>query len=176
MRRFPFISRGFSLTEVVIAIGILSFCLIAIVGLMPAGLKVTEQGVEEGRAMQTLAALSTSLRTATSSDGTNFTAARPFTNLSWRVGGSRENTAFFFTEAAAVSASSSDSRQLVFISLVPPTNGLSTGTAYAGVAWPGAAAKISNWTVPAAAADAAAPTLGNQRGYVSTAIIFTPNL
>ncbi len=176
MRWFRSIPSGFSLTEVVIAIGILSFCLIAIVGLMPAGLKVTEQGVEEGRAMQTLAALSTSLRSATSSDGTNFTAARPFTNLSWRVGGSRENTTFFFTEDAVVSSSSSDSRQLVFISLVPPSNGLATGTAYAGVAWPGAGAKVSGWTAPVAARDAAAPTIGNQRGYVSTTVIFTPNL
>ncbi len=176
MSRSRFTPYGFSLTEVVIAIGILSFCVIAIVGLMPAGLRVTEQGVEEGRAMQTLASLSTSLRSATSSDGTNFTAAKPFTNLSWRVGGSRENTTFFFTENASVSTSSSDSRQLVFISLVPPTNGLATGTAYAGVAWPGAGTKVSNWTAPGATADAASPSIGNQRGYVSTTVIFTPNL
>lgn len=164
---------GFSLVEVAIAIGILSFCLIAILGLFPTGMQVMSRTTEEARGMQTLAALAASIRSASSTNQVDYTAAAPFTNLTWQVGGSRIDQTFYVTEEAQVANSAGDPgvRQSIFLSLVPPVGNFSPGTAYVGVAWPAAAA-VTAWQAPAATDQAAAPTLSKEKGYVSTTVIF----
>ena len=55
-------SRGFSLVEVVIAIGILSFCLLAIFGLLPVGLSSNKASVEQSGAANIATAIVADLR------------------------------------------------------------------------------------------------------------------
>ena len=45
---------GFSLVEVVLAIGVVSFALLALVSLIPTGIKTSQQSVEESRAFDLL--------------------------------------------------------------------------------------------------------------------------
>lgn len=51
--------RGFSLIEVVLALAIVSFCLVLLVGLLPIGLKTNQISSEEFRAMNLMTALIT---------------------------------------------------------------------------------------------------------------------
>jgi len=45
---------GFSLVEVVLALGVVSFALLALVALIPMGIKTSRQSLEEGRALNLL--------------------------------------------------------------------------------------------------------------------------
>lgn len=57
--------RAFSLVEVVMAIGILSFCLVALIGLVPVGLKQESLLIRRTSAMQAMSAVEADLRTMT---------------------------------------------------------------------------------------------------------------
>lgn len=47
MKRSLFCSRGFSLVELTLAIGVAGFCLIALLGLLPAGLKTNQSSFQQ---------------------------------------------------------------------------------------------------------------------------------
>jgi uncharacterized protein (TIGR02598 family) len=55
-------NAAFSLVEVTLALGVAGFCLLAILGLLPAGLKTNEAAVEQTAATGILSAVSTDLR------------------------------------------------------------------------------------------------------------------
>lgn len=61
---------GFSLVEVTLAIGIVSFALLAVVGLLPTGLRSVKHATEEAAAVNVLQSLETALRTARLEGGT----------------------------------------------------------------------------------------------------------
>lgn len=48
---------GFSLVEVTMAMGIMSFCLVAMLGMLPVGLRQARQSSDQATAMQVLAAV-----------------------------------------------------------------------------------------------------------------------
>lgn len=50
-------TRGFSLIEVVLALGIAAFAIVVIVGLLPVGLKLTRESEDESRAVNILSAI-----------------------------------------------------------------------------------------------------------------------
>lgn len=60
-RQFPFGNTrqagGFSLVEVTMAVGLVSFCLVAMLGVLPVGLKQERGSTEQMAAMQVLAAV-----------------------------------------------------------------------------------------------------------------------
>jgi type II secretory pathway pseudopilin PulG len=62
---------GFSLIEVVIALGIISFALVGILGLLPVGLNSQKQGAEQARAVQVLNDVTRAVRGVRSDGGTN---------------------------------------------------------------------------------------------------------
>ncbi len=49
--------RGFSLVEVVLAMAIVTFCLVLLIGILPAGLKTNKVSTDEFRAMNLMTAL-----------------------------------------------------------------------------------------------------------------------
>jgi uncharacterized protein (TIGR02598 family) len=55
-------SDGFSLVEVVIAVGIAGFCLVAMLGLLPTGMKSVKASVEQTQATSLLGSIVTDLR------------------------------------------------------------------------------------------------------------------
>ena len=79
-RRGVFPSRvnaAFSLVEVTIAVGIVSFCLIAVLGLLPTGLKAVKNANEQAAAANALNAIADTLRTATSTNSRKVPASTP---------------------------------------------------------------------------------------------------
>ena len=46
--------QAFSLVEITLSLGLLAFCMITLVGLLPAGLRTQEQAQEESRATAAL--------------------------------------------------------------------------------------------------------------------------
>ncbi len=60
----PYLSRGFSLIEVVLALGIVSFALMAIVGMLPVALTTQRDAVNQAFAVQALNDVSQALRGA----------------------------------------------------------------------------------------------------------------
>jgi len=63
MKRFsPKGSQAFSLVEVTLALGIISFGLIAIMGLIPKGLGIVKESADEAVALNILAAVSSDLQ------------------------------------------------------------------------------------------------------------------
>jgi type II secretory pathway pseudopilin PulG len=55
-------SDGFSLVEVTIAVGIAGFCLVAMLGLLPSGMKCVKTSVEQTQATSLLGSIVTDLR------------------------------------------------------------------------------------------------------------------
>lgn len=82
-------NQAFSLVEVVMAVGIVSFCLLSIVALLPVGLKSVQNANEQAGAAQILNAIAESLRNAQSGNfsfaGRNatFTLGGPSASLTW---------------------------------------------------------------------------------------------
>ena len=61
-RFFPTGFQAFSLVEVTLALGIISFGLIAIIGLVPKGLGIVKESADEAAALNILAAVSSDLQ------------------------------------------------------------------------------------------------------------------
>ena len=62
MKRSPPEAAGFSLVEVTLALGVAAFCLIALLGLLPASLKTQQSGIQQTTANQIISQLSSFLR------------------------------------------------------------------------------------------------------------------
>jgi uncharacterized protein (TIGR02598 family) len=82
-----FVHRGFSLVEVTLVIGIVSFALLAVVGLLPAGLQSVKNADDQSGAANTLHALAEALRSAESTDGVNYSASFAGKAITYSVGG-----------------------------------------------------------------------------------------
>ena len=61
--------RGFSLVEVTLALGIITFGLVAVMGLLPTGLKLTKQSADEVAAVNIMTGISASLLQKAASTG-----------------------------------------------------------------------------------------------------------
>jgi uncharacterized protein (TIGR02598 family) len=61
--------RGFSLVEVTLALGIITFGLIAVMGLLPTGMKLTKQSADEVAAVNIMTGISASLLQKAASTG-----------------------------------------------------------------------------------------------------------
>ena len=62
MKRALRATAAFSLVEVVVALGVAAFCLIAVMGMLPAGLKVQQAGIQQTTANEIMAAILNDLR------------------------------------------------------------------------------------------------------------------
>ncbi len=73
LRRLPRSPRAFSLVEVTIAIGIIAFALIGIIGLLPTGLKSIKNANEQAGAANVLNGIADALRDAETTNGSIYT-------------------------------------------------------------------------------------------------------
>ena len=76
---------AFSLVEVVLALGIVAFAVLAIVGLIPVGLNTARLGQGDTRADQIAADILTSIATQAQSRFPNVTISQPSTGFSYNV-------------------------------------------------------------------------------------------
>lgn len=151
------------MVEVALALGIISFCLIAIIGLLAQGLNVNRESREAAAASRCLEQIAASIRGATQS-GTIWTAGGAYSDLSWSLAGSPVNQTFFNINLAGTpSPSGTEPRMTARVELKPPADTFSTGSAFVSVAWPASATwnqGLTNWN--------------NAQGSVSSWIIFLP--
>ena len=149
---------GFSLIEIAAAIGIISFSLLPLVGLLPVGLNSMKTGQEQAGGANCLGQIAASLRNAKLTSGT-YTIAEPYNNLSW----THPNVLTNISLGGTPTTNSMDQRLVARVEIkVQPTDS-TPGEAYISVAWPNRAI----W-------DAATNRWVNAQGSVSTWLIFSP--
>jgi uncharacterized protein (TIGR02598 family) len=156
---------GFSLVEVVVAIGIVAFAMLAVVGLLPTGLKIARNSAEQAQAANLVAALAESVRGATATNGTNYVNSYAGQNLSYVIGGSA-NTLQISNLTLEGRVDNNAGRLVAAVTITPPANAATNGRAVISVAWPAVARPA--WNSASNAWDAKA------EGSVTAAIQFLP--
>jgi uncharacterized protein (TIGR02598 family) len=122
--------RAFSLAEVTVALGIAAFCLIAIFGLLPAGLNANKAGIQQNAAANLAAMIASDLRAtpATANTSAIFSIAIPTAGT----------TSFLTETGAATDMGTADFRAVVTISS-PPAGTRTASTARILITSPAAA-------------------------------------
>jgi type II secretory pathway pseudopilin PulG len=163
---------GFSLVEVTLALGLVSFCLLTLVGLLPVGLGSLKTSNDEAAATNCLEQIAGSIQVAVlQTNGTysgKYQASGAFgsyNTLAWSLGGSQFATTLNNLSASGFPGSGVNEQRFVAeVVITPPVDAFSTGTALISVAWPIQA----TW-------DATKNDWKNAQGSVRTLLIFLPN-
>lgn len=143
--RSPQTVRGFSLIEVTLSIGIISFALVAVMGLLPAGLNSQKDAANQSRAVQALNDVTQAVRGIYDDGGLKFPP--PLQNLSVAPAGAE--TSFALMEDGTLadpSINTLERRGTVFINQrLVVTN--APRAVFISVAWPHTATRSgTNWT------------------------------
>lgn len=157
---------AFTLTEIALAVGIISIGMIAVLGLLPAGLNAMRHGRDELAAAHCLRNLSDGIRNAERVDGNipaTYRAGGVLSNLTWTIGNSAEATLTVtnLTSAGAPAARPEDALLNARIEVAPPANPHSAGTATVSVAWPA----LSTWD---------GQKWSRNQGQIATHVVFLP--
>jgi uncharacterized protein (TIGR02598 family) len=156
---------GFSLVEVVVAIGIVAFGMLAVVGLLPTGLKIARNSAEQAQAANLVAALAESVRGASTTNGTNYVYAFAEESRFYDIGGSA-TTLQISNLTLEGRVDDAAGRLVAAVTITPPPNAATNGRAVISVAWPAVAGPA--WNSASGTWDAKA------EGAVTTAIQFLP--
>jgi type II secretory pathway pseudopilin PulG len=148
-------SSAFSLVEVTLALGIVSFALVAVIGLLPVGLKSIKNANEQAGAANVLNAIAGSLRTASSTNASNFFGRFADRDIQYAVGGSASSFVWsnLTLEGTQEDASGNPPKRLSarLEILQAPANLSTPGRAIVSVAWsaqanPGWDSTANRWT------------------------------
>lgn len=122
--------RAFSLVEVTLALGIISFALVAVMGLIPTGLNTQRQAVDQSFGVQGLNDVAQALQGVyiSTNGSTNFPA--PLESLSFAAG----TASLTIYEDGSLTNTSSPPRAQVFIDKKTPIG--NTLPVFVSVAWP----------------------------------------
>lgn len=152
--------RAFSLAEVIIAIGIVAFCVLMLVGLLPVGLQTIKSSREEAGAANCLEQLANSLRSARTNASGQFQITGVYSNLSW----TSPNLLSNLSVGGVPTTSANDQRLTARVEIKTQPTLTSPGAALVSVAWPSSAKWIGQgknlWT--------------NAQGSVTSWVIFLP--
>jgi len=132
---------GFSLVEVVIAMGIAAFCLVAMLGLLPSGLKQVKISSEETAATAVMTSLVTDLRNTP--PGTNATNSPLFQIPIPQAGSEAAPQTIYIAEDGSPVPTSLDARYCALVTLGVSTNASAFTFGSIQIYWP-AAARLSN--------------------------------
>ena len=139
MRRVHSARKAFSLVEIVMALGVAAFCLVAVFGLLPVGLHTSQAAVDQTNANRILAAVAVDLRA---------TAPGQSTTQQYRLAipGSGAGTATtLYLDASGGSAASiqADSRYRLTVIFPPTAGGRAASLVDLKVSWPAPVAPSS---------------------------------
>ncbi len=156
--------RGFSLVEVTLALGLISFCLLALIALLPAGLKTSKNSREQTAAASVVEEISAAIRKSAwvAASGT-YTGSGTYSNLSWTLGGKGASFDYALSLGGVPTDSAGKQRLRAHVTLFPPANAVANGNARVSVAWP----QQAHW-------DNATAGWINAQGSLDTWIIFLP--
>lgn len=159
-------SPAFSLVEVTLAIGIVSFALIAVLGLLPVGLKSVKNANEQAGAANVLNAIAESVRSATSTNSTLFTNVFSGQTIQYSVGGPSATNGWSDLKLDGSQETASDQKRIsAVVNIFPPANLTTNGRAVISVAWPAQA--NPDW-------NAGTQTWSKAEGSITTGIQFLP--
>jgi Tfp pilus assembly protein PilV len=159
-------TAGFSLVEVAVAIGIVAFAMIPLVGLLPTGLKIARNSAEQAQAANLVQALAESVRGATTTNGTNYATAFAGQSLAYKVGQTNPTTLEISNLTLEGNVDASAARLVAAVTIYPPATAATNGRAVISVAWPAVARPA--WISASNAWDAKA------EGSVTASIQFLP--
>lgn len=153
------ICRAFSLVEVVLALGLVSFCLLAIVGLLPVGLQSVKNAKEGSAAANALSQIATGLRNATTANGISYQASGGFDGITWNADGA----AISFSQPLSLEGQPDPTEVQLqgHVELVASGNKGQPCVAQISVAWPASATWTSGGWIKSG-------------GSISSGIIFLP--
>jgi len=163
----PMKIHAFSLVEVTLAIGVVAFALLTVVALLPTGLRSVKNANDQAAAGAVLAAMSESLRNASSADGRTFQQNFAGETLTFVIGEGAP-AARQWDDLTLEGATDAASKQLVArlqILETPSADGLQPGRASATVAWSAMGSPVF---------DPALLQWSGHEGSMSTAIQFLP--
>lgn len=158
------LNGAFSLIEVTIAVGIVSFCLIAVLGLLPTGLKAVKNANEQAAAANALNAIADTLRTATSTNSVTFSNSYAGQQINYAIGGSVTTNSWSNLTMEGVT-NSTWKRLSARLDITPPSSLATYGRATVSVAWSAAANPV--WSTNN-------KTWSNAEGSLTSGIIFLP--
>ncbi len=154
------------MVEVTLALGLVTFCLLALVGLLPIGLQTVRTSKDEAAAINCMEQISNSIREALpqASPSVDYHAFGAYQTLVWSLGGSDVSVMLHnLSSSGFPTQSAPEQRYAARILIHPPANAFATGTASISVAWPAQATwneTLSEWQ--------------NAQGAVYTWFIFLP--
>jgi uncharacterized protein (TIGR02598 family) len=155
---------AFSLVEVTLALGIVSFALISVLGLMPVGLKVVKNANEQAGAATVLSSLARAVRAATTTDNSNFKWTFNGTDYTYTIG-SPTNGITIDNLNLEGRTDAALKRLKARVEFAPPSSLTTSGQGTISVAWSAQANPTWNATLKAWA---------NADGSVTTGIQFLP--
>jgi len=123
--------EGFTLIEIVIALGIAGFCLVSMLGLIPTGMKSVKTSLQETTATEALAAIATDLRDTQPGSNTTPVYAIPIPSAI----STTTSTNFYLTEAGALTTSNDFSAQFSVTATLSNSTTFLT-TAHIQIYWP----------------------------------------
>ena len=140
-------AAAFSLIEVVLALGIVAFALLPIVGILPVGLNAVKNTHGESAAANALVQVTAAIRDATTNATGTYKATGGFGDMTWSLGGASAT----FTTPLAMNGQPAplpDARLIARVEIVPPSDAMTPGQAFISIAWPPSAtwdAAHSKW-------------------------------
>lgn len=128
---------AFSLIEVTLAIGIVSFALMAVVALLPVGLQVVKNSNEEAAAANVLTGINEALRSATSTDGITYRSRFAGKDISFNVAPSATTEVQWnnLTLEGRDETAASPKRLSAVLQITAPADSRTPGRGTASVAW-----------------------------------------
>jgi len=128
---------AFSLAEVVIALGVVSFALIAVFGLLPAGLKTVKNANEQAAAANLLGAIADAVRNAsTNGSATSYSNSIAGQGIGYTLGAAANTITLTNLTLEGLAANNFSARLKAVVVITPPTNTTTPGRALISVAWP----------------------------------------
>jgi len=125
-------TSGFSLVEVTLAVGIAGFCLIAILGLLPIGLKSNSVAIEQTKAVSVIGGIAADLRNTPRS-----ATKSPRYQIDLPLAGLKT---IYLTEDGVAVAQAGDARYQVVISASAGSSGRMATRLNVKASWPAQAA------------------------------------
>ena len=136
---------GFSLVEVVIAIGVVAVAIFGVLGLLPVGVRDFRNTTCEAAGADVLGSLAVALRAAQTIDSSNFDWNFSGRNCRYTLGGAGVSNAWSSLTLEGESPGNSFYGQLCAVCIVtPPRSPTDEGAAVLSVAWPAAANPVFN--------------------------------
>lgn len=162
--KIPHPANGFSLVEVVMAVGIAGFALLAIVGLLPAGMKSVQNSTNQAAAANVVNGIANALRSAEKISPNSFSSSFAGNPISYTIAGAPTSIAWDTLDLHGNKTDLSSARLKARLVITPPSSMNANGTALISVAWPAQSPNLtwngSGWN--------------NAQGHLTTGMQFLP--